>query len=531
MKRAILLLRVSTKKQGKRDGREEGLSIPAQREAGLRFIRERGWTFVDEYVELGISGRNAKRRLALQDMLDRIAERRDVDVVVTHKFDRFARNAGEHLTIRASLKRLGVDLVSVSEPIEQNASGKMIEGVLAVLNEHYSDNLSAEVKKGQAQKAKNGGFPHMAPLGYMNLRRKMNGGEIAYIDFDPERAPFVRMAFELYASGDYSLDALATEMAHRGLRSRPRGERVALPLSVSGLHAVMTNKFHIGKVEWNGVEYDGRHEPLIGTETFYKVQDLLASRGARSTRERKHNHYLKGLLTCACGRGLCIQEAKRGRYVYMFCLGMRSPRAPSGCREGYVLVEKLEAQVQALYDRMQLPAEVTDRLRQEFEAEIVEMMARNGDERDFQARRSVKLEEQRRKLMEAYYSGAIDLNLLREEQERLNTECRDVEECLARVDAKLAEWQEILELAVRLATDCGSSYAGAPEKTRRMLNSAFFTRLVVAGGEIRGVEYRAPFDLVFGEGTPTPELAEAAGGDSSNKRVWLGREDSNLVFP
>jgi DNA invertase Pin-like site-specific DNA recombinase len=140
---------VSSTKQAKRDGRDEGLSIPAQREIVLRFIQEKGWNFVDEYVEPGKTARNTERP-ALREMVQRIAERRDVDVVVMHKFDRFARNAGDHLTMKAAFKRLGVRLVSVVEPVEDNASGKMIEGVLAVLNEHYSDNLSTEVKKGQA---------------------------------------------------------------------------------------------------------------------------------------------------------------------------------------------------------------------------------------------------------------------------------------------------------------------------------------------------------------------------------------------
>src|SRR5579864_4617026 len=196
MKRAILYLRVFTKKQGKRDGRDEGLSIPAQRDVTRRYCQDRGYSVVDEYVEMK-SGRSAESRRALQTMLDRLAECRDADVVVMHKFDRFARNAGEHLMMRATLNKLGVDLESAAEPIEKNASGKMIEGVLAVLAEHYSDNLSSEVKKGQLQKIKNGGFPHHAPLGWINLRQKMNGSEVAYIDQDPERGPLVLTAFEL----------------------------------------------------------------------------------------------------------------------------------------------------------------------------------------------------------------------------------------------------------------------------------------------------------------------------------------------
>jgi len=296
---------------------------------------------------------------------------------------------------------------------------------------------------------------------------------------------------------------------------------------------VLTNKFHIGIVEWNGIEYEGRHEPLVSPELFYRVQDLLSARGVRSTRERKHNHYLKGLLTCgACGRGLCIQEAKGGKYVYFFCLGMRSKRANTGCREGYVLVDALEAQIKDLYTRLQLPDDLAARLRHEFEAEIVELMARSADERNFQSRRRVKLEDKRRKLMDAYYAGAVTLAVLRQEQDQIDAECREVEECLVRVDAKLAEWQDTMDLAIRLVRECGRSYANASPKTRRMFNAAVFASLRVAGGQITEAEYRQPFDLILsgrwaGLGVPSEAHAVAV-GESSNSELWLGRKDLNL---
>lgn len=224
--RALAYLRVSTSKQVKRDGQAEGLSIPAQREVVVRFIRERGWFYVDEYVEPGRTARNIERP-ALQQMLRRIAEQRDVDAVVMHKFDGFARNAGDHLTLKAVLRRLGVRLVSVSEPVEEDPTGKLIEGLLAVLNEHYSDNLAVEVRKGMGQKAKNGGWPHRAPLGYQNIRHKANGHELAYVQLDPDRAHLVALAFELYATGEYTLEVLADLLRVRGLTMRERGGRIA----------------------------------------------------------------------------------------------------------------------------------------------------------------------------------------------------------------------------------------------------------------------------------------------------------------
>jgi hypothetical protein len=262
---------------------------------------------------------------------------------------------------------------------------------------------------------------------------------------------------------------------------------------VSGLANLLTNKFHIGIVEWGGVEYRGTHEPLVSAQTFMKVQDLLASRAARGIRERKHHHYLKGLLVCGvCGRRLSIQFSK-GRYVYFFCLGQKSQRAPSGCREAYVPADVIEREVEELYRKVQLPPAMIDRLLTDMEAEVVEREGRNAAEREFLAR----AETERRKLLDAYYGGAVDLPTLRTEQERIGREIHAVEGQMEAANAHLAEWQEVLRLAAQIAGTCATAYARAREKTRRLFNNAVFEAVLVRDGKAAEARYREPFDVLF----------------------------------
>ena len=89
--RCVIYLRVSTREQAEKGEGEEGFSIPAQREACTRHIRDASWDLVDEYVDRGESARTADRP-ALKAMLARIAEARDVDAVAVHTIDRLARN-------------------------------------------------------------------------------------------------------------------------------------------------------------------------------------------------------------------------------------------------------------------------------------------------------------------------------------------------------------------------------------------------------------------------------------------------------
>jgi len=103
-------------------------------------------------------------------MLQPVADQRDVDAVVVHKVDRLARNMEDHLAIRAALKRCSVTLVSITENLEESASGRLVEGIHALMAEFYSANLASEVRKGMTQKVKMGGYPTRAPLGYLNVR-------------------------------------------------------------------------------------------------------------------------------------------------------------------------------------------------------------------------------------------------------------------------------------------------------------------------------------------------------------------------
>ncbi len=166
---ALIYLRVSTREQAEKGDSAEGYSIPAQREACLRHCAEQGWNVSDEFIDAGESARSADRP-NLKAMLARVAQG-DISAVVVHKIDRLARNIEDHVAIRAALRKAGVALVSVTENIEETASGKLVEGIHALMAEFYSANLASEVKKGMAQKAKQGGWPGKAPIGYLRARK------------------------------------------------------------------------------------------------------------------------------------------------------------------------------------------------------------------------------------------------------------------------------------------------------------------------------------------------------------------------
>src|SRR3546814_7350678 len=138
------------------------------------------------------------KRVAFQQMLERIRRERDVDYVIVHKLSRFTRNRLDDAIVMADLQKRGVTLISATEQIDNTPEGQLMHGILATFNQYRSAADGADIAYKMGQKAKNGGTLGRAPIGYLNTLERIDGREIRSVTIDSERASFVKLAFELY---------------------------------------------------------------------------------------------------------------------------------------------------------------------------------------------------------------------------------------------------------------------------------------------------------------------------------------------
>jgi len=178
--KALIYLRVSSSQQADKDYDSEGYSLPAQRAACERKAESLGAVVEEEFVERGESATTTANRPALKRMLERLAAG-DIQYVIVHKVDRLARNRADDVAIVMAIRQSGATLVSVSENIDETPSGLLLHGIMSSIAEFYSKNLGLEVKKGTTEKAKRGGTPFLAPIGYVNVREIFDGREIRTI--------------------------------------------------------------------------------------------------------------------------------------------------------------------------------------------------------------------------------------------------------------------------------------------------------------------------------------------------------------
>ena len=418
MKRAASYLRVSTAAQARRNREPEGYSIPAQREACARKAAELGLQVVEEYVDRGESAKTTDRP-ALRALLERVKRERDLDYVIVHKVDRLARNRYDDATISYALHRAGVTLASVSENIDETPFGRFMHAIVAANAEFYSANLAAEARKGLIQKAKTGGTPTRAPLGYLNVRELVDGREIRTVASTRSARPRPLRLRRPTPPAPTRWTPSARRSIPRGLTTRPTPSRPTKP-AVAGPARLAAPEPLLH-----------RHRPLRRRRirrpprapdrqrpAFARARAVLEAHNHAGEKDRKHHHYLKGTLYCGrCGSRMSLIHAKGngGTYPYFFCIGACAARAANSHTAPS---RRSSARRAHLRERRALEPEQVELVRAKLDARARRACAPRPSGRAGRQRRLAKLATSER-LLHAYYPGAVPLDLLKQEQERL----------------------------------------------------------------------------------------------------------------
>jgi len=250
--------------------------------------------------------------------------------LLVEKTDRLYRNLKDYVTIDG----LGLTIQFVKENVvlspESRSNEKFMHGIKVLMAKNYIDNLSEETRKGMLEKARQGIWPSYAPLGYINILG--HDGKRTIVP-DPNLARVIRLMFERYATGKYSLKEIAKLAQADGLAYRKSGG--AVPKST--IYKILHNLVYTGDFDFDGARYKGTDEPIISHELWEQVQLILSGRGTKKTRKVRESLAFSGLITCGhCGCAM-VGEIKKGRCVYYHCTGYKGK-----CPEPYTREEVLE---------------------------------------------------------------------------------------------------------------------------------------------------------------------------------------------
>jgi len=333
-KRCILYCRVSSKEQ-----EEKGYSLEAQ-EKLLRSYAERNGLVISKTFKISESASGKLIRKTFNEML-RYIKKGKINIILCEKIDRLTRNLKDGAVISdwvSTDQSREVHFVKENFIVSQNtkAHENLVWDMKVAIARFYTNNLSEEVKKGQKAKLESGWLPSGFKLGYKVIGEK---GHKIYVP-DEKISPYVKKAFELYNSGNYTIKRLVDTLYTEGLRNK-NGNKV----NRSTLHRLISDPFYCGYIIWNGEEYDGKHKRIISENLFNEVQGKL-KRKYKAGQLKKHFHLFKGLITCAeCGCLVSWETQKKHNYGR--CKGYK----PCS-RKSYIRQEVVEDKVNELLERI-----------------------------------------------------------------------------------------------------------------------------------------------------------------------------------
>lgn len=306
---AALYIRVSTDYQTE-------LSPDSQKSLLLEYAKKNGLIVRDEhiFIEDGISGKKVSKRPEFLNMIALAkSKERPFQKILVWKFSRFARNQEESIVYKNMLKKDGIDVISISEPIIDGPFGSLIERIIEWMDEYYSINLSGEVMRGMKEKAMRGGVQSCPVLGYDIVDNK-------YV-LNEEEAEIVRKAFKMTIEGD-TTGLIARYFNAIGWKNK-RGNLFTGRV----VRYMIQNPVYYGMVRWNystkksgnrklnpeeeWIIVKGEHDPIVSEEVWKEANGkLYVAKPSKRPVTKEYKHWLGGLLRCSsCGATLTYNLA------------------------------------------------------------------------------------------------------------------------------------------------------------------------------------------------------------------------------
>ncbi len=297
-KQVVLYARVSSREQER-----EGFSIPAQLKLLKEYAMKHGFQIVQEYSDAETAKKTGRTNYNL--MLDFLKNNPEIRTVLVEKTDRLYRNFKDYVTLEEY--DLEIHLVKEGSIISKNSKShdKFIHGIKVLMAKNYIDNLSEEISKGLQEGLEEGYWPFNPPYGYKR-------GEKKNLYIDPLKVVFVRKAFELFATGKYSLRKLCETLYTEGYyyqNAKPK-------ITKSVLESMLKNVMYTGQMRCNGIIYQGKHPPIISNDLFIKTQQ--AFKKVCKSKVRKNFDFLyPGVAKCAvCGYSISGERKKYNKIYY-----------------------------------------------------------------------------------------------------------------------------------------------------------------------------------------------------------------------
>lgn len=472
-KKVVIYARVSSKEQEK-----EGFSIPAQLKLLKEYALKNGFQIIEEYSD----AETAKKagRTNYNKMLEYLKANPEVKTILVEKTDRLYRNFKDYITLEDY--DLEVHLVKEGAVISKNSKShdKFIHGIKVLMAKNYIDNLSEEIKKGLKEGLEQGYWPFNPPYGYKR-------GEQKSLYIDKARVLFVQRAFQLFSTGNYSLNKLIDKLFEEGYYYKSNRPKITKCV----LEGMLKNRIYTGQMVCNEIIYTGKHPAIVSLELFNKTQ--LAFKKTDKSHVRKNFHFLyPGIAKCAvCGYAICGEVKKHHNMIYYRC----SHYDRTCGNSGYISEKELTTSFRRHLKRIALDGTLYELLKKSLKENFRDEQKYHKEE----VKRIEKELEASTKVLKKIYLDQIEGNLEREVWLSLKN---DYEVKLNQLNADLQRHQcaniDYMDTSIKILDVCYKANLSAkelsPEEVAKIVRESY-SSVTVEGKHVK-MKFAEPFATI-----------------------------------
>lgn len=465
---AVLYVRVSTDEQA-----QTGYSLQDQ-ERKLRAWCEANQMEVDRVYREDHSAKTFKRPAFLSLVEYLTNQKRRIKHLLVLKWDRFSRNTEASFAMINAMKRLGVEVTAIEQPIDDSIPEMVImKALLFAVPEAENLRRAKNVKDGMIQAMREGRWVRRAPKGYRNAQ--YDNGRVKVIEPDDD-APRMRQAFRMVLDGSSQEDARRFLVSKGVQCSRSQFQRLVRNPVYAGFIMVPESDAEPAHM------VDGLHEAIIPYEEWLAIQDVLDERQQKRDYSRSKSEVfpLRGHLICEECSGKLTGSVSKGN-----CGGYAYYHGYKGCHARYP-VDVVHSAFDSFLDNLKVDPAIAE-LHVEILRDTVQYREKEG--RKLREKLSRQLSDQIELLEKAedtFIRGDIGKDAYVRAKGRYEKKMRELEYQIRDVSEFEAEFLDHIERGFGLLTRLKELYHAVDVSLKsRILGSIWPEKLAFDGESFR----------------------------------------------
>lgn len=381
------------------------------------------------------------------------ASKEKITYILVYSLDRFSRTGDSAIYIASELKKVGVNIFAVTQPIDTNShAGALQQNIQFIFSKYDNDLRRQKTIDGMREKLLRGEWIGHAPRGYSFVK----GAEKQTIVIN-EQGDLIRQAFEWRAK-NMTLEQIVEKLANYGLE-----------MPIQTLSKTLQNPFYCGYLSHNFLNGElrlGKHPALISEDLFCKANNYKKTEGFKSYKANDNlplKTFVKEIETGIPFTGYIVR--KKGLYYYKVNkIGICVNRS----------VKIMHTKFKELLTHYEVDSSHLELLKAQLGYTWENLTETNTSEKKRFSLQLTAAEEEFKTLRKRHALGQVSMDVYSEFAEEMEKKIKAISEELAKLEQNLSNPKELIHYTCKLACNLGRMWDSGDFYQKQMFQNTLF---------------------------------------------------------